>query len=146
MFIMFIDDPRRGVTLAVVALVMAVGLRGAGQNAGTPDGITTQTGVYTAEQAAAGERVYSTTCVACHTSDSYTNPAFLAKWDGRPLSELFGLISETMPEDIPASLTPKEYTDVLAYLLKINRMPDGKRELPADAEKLKAIRFQAKAK
>lgn len=143
---MVIDVPRRAVVLAAAVLLAVAGARAALQEAAPPGGATTQTGVYTADQATAGEQIYSNNCVACHTADAYTNPAFLAKWNGRPLSELFGLISETMPEDVPGSLTPKEYADVIAYLLKLNRMPDGKQELPADGEKLKAIRFEAKAR
>jgi hypothetical protein len=35
---------------------------------------------------------------------------------------------------------PKEYAQVVAYLLKINEAPAGKEELPPDAEALKKIK------
>jgi mono/diheme cytochrome c family protein len=143
---MFIDMPRRGIALAAAALVAAVGVRGLAQTPAKPEPLTTRSGVFTTAQATAGEQVFSNTCLGCHTTATYTTPTFLAKWNGQPLSELFGLISETMPEDFPGSLTPKEYTQVLAYLLKLNRMPEGQQELPANVEKLKAIRFEARSR
>ena len=43
---------------------------------------------------------------------------------------------------IPASLTPAEYAQVVAYLLKINDVPAGEHELPPDSEALKKIRIE----
>ena len=63
------------------------------------------------------------------------------KWKGAPLSDLFELIENTMPKQAPASLTPEEYADAVAYLLKINGAPPGEQELPADAKALKQIRI-----
>ncbi|HJR57896.1 MAG TPA: cytochrome c [Vicinamibacterales bacterium] len=103
--------------------------------------VTTSSGVYTAAQAARGEQTYMNICVACHPAGTYTAPAFRQKWDGAPLSQLFGLISHTMPKEEPGTLTPEEYAQVLAYLLKINGAPAGKTELPADAAPLKKIRI-----
>jgi len=113
-----------------------------GAVAQTSDGVGTSTGVYTAEQAKKGEEAYMNMCVACHPAGTYTTPVFREKWHGKPLSELFQLVSETMPKQEPASLTPKEYAQVLAYLLKINDAPAGAEELPADAEALKKFRIE----
>ena len=103
---------------------------------------STQTGVYTVEQATRGESTFSTICTGCHTTSTYTAPAFVRKWEGRPVGELYALIVDTMPEDAPGTLTPKEYAQVVAYLLKINRMPAGAEELPADGDALLKIRFE----
>ena len=103
--------------------------------------VTTSAGVYTARQASRGEQTYMSICVACHPPGTYTAPAFREKWNGAPLSELFGLISQLMPKQEPASLTPEEYADVVAYLLKINGAPTGKQELPADEKAMKKIRI-----
>ena len=108
--------------------------------------VTTSSGVYTSGQASRGEQTYMNVCVACHPPGTYAAPAFRDKWNGVPLSQLFGLISQTMPKQEPASLTPDEYAEVLAYLLKINGAPPGKTELPADASALKRIRISMQAK
>ena len=109
-------------------------------------GVTTSSGVYTAAQASRGEQTYMNICVACHPPGTYTVQAFRDKWNGSPLSDLFGLISQTMPKHEPESLTPDEYADVVAYLLKINGAPDGKTELPSDDKALKEIRISMPAK
>ena len=106
-----------------------------------PKIVTTASGIYTPGQASRGEQTYMNICVSCHPAGTYTAPAFREKWNGAPLSELFGFISATMPKQEPASLTPDEYVDVLAYLLKINGAPTGKQELPADVKALKKIRI-----
>jgi len=51
-------------------------------------------------------------------------------------------ISTTMPQDNPASLSLQEYADILAYLMQLNEMPAGDRELPGNQEALNAIAFQ----
>ena len=103
---------------------------------------TTQTGVYSAEQAVRGEDIYAGMCKSCHTAASHTGVAFQKSWDGRSLSELFDYISTKMPKNEPGSLAPEEYADVLAYLLKLNQMPVGKTELPPDTTALGRIRIE----
>jgi len=102
---------------------------------------STRTGVFTAEQAQAGREVFVGACTGCHTSASHTGAAFLTKWAGRPLSELYGFVSTRMPKANPGSLSEDEYVVVVAYVLKINGMPAGKTELSADPDALNAIRF-----
>jgi mono/diheme cytochrome c family protein len=104
---------------------------------------TTQTGVYSAEQAARGEDIYAGMCKSCHAAVSHTGVAFQKSWDGRSLSELFGYISTRMPKNEPGSLAPEEYADVLAYLLELNQMPVGKTELPPDTTVLGRIRIES---
>jgi cytochrome c5 len=102
---------------------------------------TTSSGVYTSGQASRGEQTYMSICVACHPAGTYTAPVFREKWNGALLSDLVGLIRETMPKTDPGSLAPEEYVDVVAYMLKINGAPAGKRELPVDDRALKKIRI-----
>jgi mono/diheme cytochrome c family protein len=101
-------------------------------------------GVYSEAQAARGREVYELICASCHTAASHTGPVFAAKWQGRPLWELFRFVSEAMPKSEPGSLTQREYTRVTAYLLKMNGMPAGAEELSADSLALKKIRFELK--
>jgi mono/diheme cytochrome c family protein len=112
----------------------------------SPDGaVSTAAGVYTTAQATRGEGTYMNMCVGCHPAGTYATAAFREKWHGRPLSELYLLVSDTMPKQDPASLPPDEYAQTVAYLLKINDVPSGKTELPADVEALKKITIEMPA-
>ena len=106
---------------------------------------TTLTGVYSEQQAARGQDVYAGMCKSCHTAATHTGTAFEKSWGGHSLSELFGFISTRMPKNEPGSLAPEAYVDVLAYLLKLNQMPAGTAELPADTVVLHAIRIETHA-
>ena len=128
----------------IAACMLAVRVcDGAAQQAAPDSTRSTSTGVYTAEQAARGRELYAGMCRSCHTPASHTGPVFAAAWGGRPLWDLFRYVIETMPKSDPGSLTAREYAGVVAYLLKINGMPDGKDELPADSLALKKIRIEA---
>jgi hypothetical protein len=48
-------------------------------------------------------------------------------------------IRTSMPQDSPGSLSPREYADIVAYLLKLNKLPAGPNDLPSEAEKLKQL-------
>ena len=112
---------------------------------GTPDSTrSTRTGVYSAGQAVSGKVLYVMHCVSCHTASSHTGPEFTAKWEGRPFWELFSFVKESMPKSEPGSLSPREYTAVLAYILEMNGMPPGPVELPADSSGLAQIRINFK--
>jgi mono/diheme cytochrome c family protein len=105
------------------------------------DSVTTKSGVYTAAQATRGRDVYAGNCKSCHTPESHTGATFNATWNKRSLSELYTYIRDRMPKNEPGSLSAEEYADVLAYVLKLNRMPAGQRELPADSAAIKRIRI-----
>jgi mono/diheme cytochrome c family protein len=103
---------------------------------------STKTGVFSAPQAARGEETYMGVCVACHPAGTYKTAIFRETWNGRALSELFDQVREKMPKNAPATLTPEDYAQVVAYLLKINGVPAGETELPADTDALKKIRIE----
>jgi mono/diheme cytochrome c family protein len=105
------------------------------------DAVTTRSGVYTSQQAARGRDVYLGNCKSCHTPESHTGAAFHATWNKRSLSDLYAYMRERMPKNDPGALSDQEYADVLAYVLKMNRMPAGKAELPTDAAAIKRIRI-----
>ena len=101
---------------------------------------STKSRVYTTAQANRGEEVYMSTCVSCHPPATYKGGVFLT-WQGRTLAELLDFLTEKMPKSDPGSLTPKEYMDVVAYLLKINSMPVGRVDLPTAPAALKGIKI-----
>jgi mono/diheme cytochrome c family protein len=104
---------------------------------------STMQGVYTVAQATKGKNVFNGACLGCHTTASHMGAAFELRWFGRPLSELFGYLSNLMPKSAPGTLTEDEYVWVTAYILKLNGMPAGKVELNAEPDWLKAVRIDA---
>ena len=96
-------------------------------------------GVYTASQAERGQAMFRSKCASCHAPNRFTDDLFYTSFAGKPLWEMFDVISDTMPEDNPGSLKKEEYADVIAYLLKLNNFPPGETDLPIDKDALSAI-------
>lgn len=96
-------------------------------------------GVYTAAQADRGQALFRSKCASCHAPNRFTDDLFYTSFAGKPMWEMFDVISDTMPEEAPGSMKPEEYIDVMAYLLKLNNFPTGNSELPAGKEALSAI-------
>lgn len=129
----------RSVSLLLGAASLIVGSRlGAAQSARS-----TKDRVYSATQAQQGRDIYLGRCQSCHTAISHTGAPFRTNWDKRPLSELLDYMVEKMPKDSPGTLSQEEYTQVLAYILRMNGMPAGADDLPMDKAALKAIRIDA---
>jgi cytochrome c len=107
-------------------------------------------GVYTEEQAKRGEKVYADSCATCHgpmlegtpvAGPTLAGPDFTNDWKNMNLGALQDKVNNDMPFNAPGSLTPEQYSDVLAYLLRFNKYPDGKTELPIDPAAIKLIRM-----
>jgi mono/diheme cytochrome c family protein len=103
---------------------------------------TTWSGVYTSEQAKRGETQYDGQCAPCHQFDlqgdgldvpALADERFRDKWDNRTLRRLFDVISKSMPQQDPGSLTPVVYADILAYILQKNEFPAGSETLSDSA-------------
>lgn len=88
-----------------------------------------------------GQDVFLALCKNCHTPESHTSEAFVTKWNGKQLSELLQYIRDQMPKNEPGSLRAEEYADVLAYVLRLNQMPAGDADLPAEVNDVKSIRI-----
>jgi len=101
-----------------------------------------KSGVYTAAQADRGQNLYRSKCASCHAPNRFTDDLFYMSFAGKPLWEMFDVISDSMPEDNPGSLKKEEYADVIAYLLKLNNFPVGATELPIDKDALSAIQME----
>ena len=106
------------------------------------DTLTTNSGVYTFEQSNRGKDVYAGNCRGCHTPESHTGPVFNAIWNGRTLADLFGFVRDRMPKNDPGALSPEEYVDVIAYMLRMNKQPIGEAELPSDSVALSKVRIR----
>ena len=124
--------------------ILALPGRAAAQTAPPDSDRSTKAGVYSRAQAEQGSELYMLNCVSCHTAATHTGPAFVAKWQGRPLSELFAFMRTEMPKNDPGMLADVEYIVLLAYMLKLNGMPPGSEALPADTLALQKIRIDFK--
>jgi mono/diheme cytochrome c family protein len=102
---------------------------------------TSRDRVYTAEQATRGKQVYQRACAECHALDFYRGDT-MKSWEGGSLSDLYDALSVLMPKGNPGSLKRREYVDILAYILSINGMPAGEKDLPSAAADLKVIRIK----
>src|ERR671914_125138 len=129
--------------VATTLLIVLVGASASAQNAPATAAPTSR-GTYTEAQAARGESTYRANCTSCHATSAHTGDAFVRAWDSRSAFDLFELIRTTMPIDNPGRLSREQYVDIVAYLFKLNRLPPGNRELPADDERLKQTRIEAK--
>ncbi|MGB5344540.1 MAG: cytochrome c [Woeseia sp.] len=94
-------------------------------------------GVYTEAQAASGEALYGEHCLICHDK-RYFRPV-LQRWNGQPLSMMYLIMSSSMPESNPASLSRDEYTDILAYILSLSRYPSGDTPLSTEDDALEHV-------
>jgi mono/diheme cytochrome c family protein len=107
--------------------------------------------LYTSAQARAGAVVYAAHCLQCHGANlqGTAGPAvagtdFLknAKYDGWTLHDVRMTVFENMPFSDPGSLTPKQYADVMAFLLASSCFPAGTKPFPqADTSSLEAIKL-----
>jgi quinoprotein glucose dehydrogenase len=110
---------------------------------------TSSSGVYTAAQAAAGEKVYFEKCASCHGDDlngrerapALGGGPFVDAWSGKDLRQLLDRV-ESMPPTAPKSLSPVDSVAVLAFLLREAQMPSGTTALPANRDQLARITFQ----
>jgi cytochrome c553 len=105
------------------------------------------TGVYTEAQARRGEIVSGKVCVSCHGPDlsgGEAGPAlagleFMGNWSALSVGDLFARVHASMPADAPGTLTQQQTADLAAYVLKLNKYPAGKAELPTDLAALQQI-------
>ena len=88
-------------------------------------------GVFTAEQADAGQAVYDNSCKNCHDKRFYRDA--LRNWNGQPLLYLWESVLSSMPADNPGSLALDDYTNVLAYILSEQGFPPGDTPLDPDS-------------
>ena len=134
--------------MVLVVAVFFVGWLGAQAQAQR----TPSEGVYTAEQATAGQALYRAQCSGCHgpTLGGMAGPAlrgdaFLKNWSGRTLEELVAKVQKTMPANDPGKLTGPQAVSLIAYLLQAGKFPAGSDAL-SDEASLKLIAFPGSAK
>jgi cbb3-type cytochrome c oxidase subunit III len=93
-------------------------------------------GIYSSAQAGRGSEIYNNHCVSCHTAGliaGLSGQVFMDDWREDNLKSLFDQMKRTMPADEPSTLRDQEYLDVLAFVLKKNGFPEGRKELAAES-------------
>ena len=93
-------------------------------------GKSTKDGAFTAEQAERGKAVYDKSCGNCHQADFYRER--LTRFSGKPVGQLFEVVSTSMPADNIGGLLTSEYLDALAYIFSITGSPAGSEELTSE--------------
>lgn len=114
---------------------------------------STHDGVYTIAQAIRGRSSYTKACASCHGDTlegvgqipPLAGSDFTAHWVGQPLDELFEKMQTSMPADHPGQISRSENADILAYLLRVNKLPAGDAQLASSAAALKQIQFDEPA-
>ena len=108
-------------------------------------------GIYSDNQAARGEADFREACASCHGQKlegrgqipPLAGTDFISNRNGMTVGDLFEKIQVSMPADRPGQLGKEQNAGILAYILKFNKFPSGNKDLPADAEALRGIRFDA---
>lgn len=106
-------------------------------------------GVFVAEQADRGKKIFAEQCAACHgdTLKGRNGPplvgeVFSGNWNGLSVDDLFEYINKSMPRGKTGTLTREQTADLMAYVFSVNGMPAGKANLPTEAAALQKIRFE----
>jgi cytochrome c len=110
---------------------------------------TTWDKVYTAEQAARGEKLYADNCAMCHgeslggveMAPPLAGDLFNSNWEGVALSDLFERMRTSMPQNKPGSLSRAQNADILAHMLKVGNFPAGDAPLDGQPGALTSIKF-----
>src|SRR5215510_1390078 len=97
-------------------------------------------GIYSEEQAARGEQLYTERCGKCHgdtlggqeAAPALTGTTFYSNWEGESLEALLDRIRTTMPQDKPGSLSRAQNADILAHMLHVAGFPTG--PMPIDGQ------------
>jgi mono/diheme cytochrome c family protein len=96
---------------------------------------------YTDSQAVRGKEWFESVCMSCHPSAAMSSADFKIRWGGLLARDLYDIISNTMPQLEPGSLSRRTYVDIIAYLMQLNGIPAGTTPLTADSTSLLATRL-----
>lgn len=138
-------DVRRPLGARVVGAKPFVPVRNANAKAFViPSTAGLKPATYANEQAVRGQEVYQATCVRCHPPGHLDGEAFEVGWNERRVFDLYSLLTNTMPQDKPGSLSDEQYIDVIAYLLQRNHVPASSVALRPDTAAMRDARIDVK--
>jgi mono/diheme cytochrome c family protein len=87
------------------------------------------------DQVARGAAAYATNCSFCHGAElegggfpPLSGVEFVARWNERPVSDLYDYVRTQMPLGAGGSLAPEVYVDLVALILATNGVEPGEAE------------------
>ena len=124
--------------IALPLLLLAGGVLTSSQAPQKPK--TVWDGVYTEAQATRATGVFGASCAGCHTLTPDGNRPLSGEtfWQSntqKSVAELLEYVSKNMPNGNGGSLSPENYNDLVALILKSNGFPAGPAELTAASVK-----------
>jgi len=95
--------------------------------------------------------LYRANCSVCHGADlagqepapALSGMAFMSKWQGRTVAELYTFIQGTMPLGRAGALSNAEYLAIVKLILQSNQVSFSERLLVPDVKKLNQIKIKA---
>jgi mono/diheme cytochrome c family protein len=142
------NTPRTIRSVAALAVLMVIVSTAAVRGAhGAADARRGGSARQTAEQVKRGEATYLDECSRCHaetltgteSGPALAGDAFVRAWAGKTVGDLFVRVRDTMPADSPRRIPAQRSADVVAYLLRENRLNAGDDALSADVAALSRI-------
>jgi mono/diheme cytochrome c family protein len=141
------------ITVAVMALagITVFGAFNAVTTVSAQGAQTQWAGVYTEDQAKAGEPLYAQHCASCHGADmtggemapGLSGGDFSSNWNDLTLGDLFERIRISMPQNAPGSLSREQNASILSFILKKGGAPAGTTALGQTKEALDQTKFSA---
>jgi mono/diheme cytochrome c family protein len=103
-------------------------------------------GAAAGDQQARGKALYVDKCSSCHMENlqgssetpPLTGDMFWQNWETYSANNLVEQVRATMPEDNPGGLERQQYVDIIAYVLRTNKI-QWSGDLPSDMDALKKI-------
>jgi mono/diheme cytochrome c family protein len=100
--------------------------------------------IYSDLQAKRGAKVFDEKCATCHGENTWgpnlQGASFWSSWDHKSARSLYSTIIGAMPPDRPGSLSENTVYDVVAYILQMNSLPQGDKEI-VNASELNSVKF-----
>jgi mono/diheme cytochrome c family protein len=103
-------------------------------------------GWYTTAQAANGAKAYQNACASCHGGklQGAMGPALVGKqfwltYGGKKVSTLWSAVHTEMPMMAPGSVSARNSTNIMAFLLQQNGVPAGSTPLDDTADLSKVL-------
>ena len=104
--------------LLILSLVILIAACATTAQEESPQGVLQ--GVFTAEQAQSGRDTFTSICRNCHIPRDFRTILKQSDDTVAIINDYYDLISTTMPQDSPGSLSNESYMDIMAYFLSLN--------------------------
>jgi len=111
-----------------------------------PQSAPRSSGWYTTAQATNGAKAYQKNCASCHgaklqgaLAPALVGTQFWLTYAGKKVSTLWSAVHTQMPMSAPGSVSAKNSTNIMAFLLQKNGVPSGATPLDDTADLSKVL-------